>query len=60
MNSMLEAMFHGKPMILIPLFGDQQLNSRNAVRIGTGTLIERSSLNKKTLTDAIQRTLGNK
>ncbi|KIH56445.1 UDP-glucoronosyl and UDP-glucosyl transferase [Ancylostoma duodenale] len=60
MNSMLEAMFHGKPMILIPLFGDQQLNSKNVMRIGTGALIERSTLNKKTLTDAIQRTLGNK
>ncbi|KIH66062.1 UDP-glucoronosyl and UDP-glucosyl transferase [Ancylostoma duodenale] len=60
MNSMLEAMFHGKPMILIPLFGDQLVNARNVERIGTGTIIERSSLNKKTLTNAIQRTLGNK
>ncbi|RCN30630.1 UDP-glucoronosyl and UDP-glucosyl transferase [Ancylostoma caninum] len=60
MNSMLEAMFHGKPMILIPLFGDQLVNAKNVERIGTGTLIERSSLNKKTFTDAIQRTLGNR
>ncbi|EYC07006.1 hypothetical protein Y032_0072g645 [Ancylostoma ceylanicum] len=53
-------MYHGKPMILIPLFGDQQLNSMNVVRIGMGTLVERSSLSRKTLTEAIQRTLGNK
>ncbi|RCN29434.1 hypothetical protein ANCCAN_24812 [Ancylostoma caninum] len=53
-------MFHGKPMILIPLFGDQLVNAKNVERIGTGTLIERSSLNKKTFTDAIQRTLGNR
>ncbi|EYC05229.1 hypothetical protein Y032_0083g1655 [Ancylostoma ceylanicum] len=60
MNSMLESMFHGKPMIVIPLFGDQQLNSKNVIRIGTGMLVDRNNLNKNTLTEAIQRTLGNK
>ncbi|EPB75471.1 glycosyltransferase family 28 protein [Ancylostoma ceylanicum] len=59
MNSMLESMFHGKPMIVIPLFGDQQLNSKNVIRIGTGMLVDRNNLNKNTLTEAIQRTLGN-
>ncbi|KAK6052607.1 hypothetical protein COOONC_09888 [Cooperia oncophora] len=60
MNSMLEAMFHGKPMIVIPLFGDQQLNARNIQRHGVGTLIERHRLNKYTLRQAIQETLGNR
>ncbi|KHJ89459.1 glycosyltransferase family 28 protein [Oesophagostomum dentatum] len=60
MNSMLEAMFHGVPMVVIPLFGDQQLNSRNIQRRGIGTLVERNKLNKKTLTAAIKKTLNNK
>ncbi|KHJ75958.1 hypothetical protein OESDEN_24423 [Oesophagostomum dentatum] len=60
MNSMLEAMFHGVPMIVVPLFGDQQLNSKNIQRRGIGTLVNRNELNKKTLTEAIQKTLNNK
>ncbi|RCN26220.1 hypothetical protein ANCCAN_28060 [Ancylostoma caninum] len=59
MNSMLESMFHGKPVIVIPLFGDQQMNSKNVIRIGTGTVIDRNNLNKKSLKEAIQKTLFN-
>ncbi|KAK6733177.1 hypothetical protein RB195_017128 [Necator americanus] len=60
MNSMLEAMFCAKSMIVIPLFGDQQFNSKNIQRRGLGTIVERNHLNKRTLTEAIKTTLGNK
>ncbi|ETN71044.1 hypothetical protein NECAME_04739 [Necator americanus] len=60
MNSMLEAMYCAKGMIVIPLFADQQFNSKTIQRRGLGTIIERNHLNKKTLTEAIQTTLGNK
>ncbi|KAK5981804.1 UDP-glucoronosyl and UDP-glucosyl transferase, partial [Trichostrongylus colubriformis] len=49
MNSVLEATFAGKPMITVPLFGDQYLNAKNVERRGLALLIDRSSLNKDTL-----------
>ncbi|VDP55921.1 unnamed protein product [Heligmosomoides polygyrus] len=60
MNSMLEAIFHGKPMVVVPLFGDQQLNSKIAKKRRVGILIERHNLNRKTLTEAFQNTLTNR
>ncbi|VDL77587.1 unnamed protein product [Nippostrongylus brasiliensis] len=59
-NSILEAIFHGKPMIVVPLFGDQPLNSKNVHKRGLGTVIEKHRLNKMTLTEAIRKTLGNR
>ncbi|VDM69239.1 unnamed protein product, partial [Strongylus vulgaris] len=60
MNSLLEAMFHGKPVIVVPLFGDQQYNSKIIQKRGIGIIVEKNKLNKETLTEAIQRMLDNK
>ncbi|KAK6044055.1 UDP-glucoronosyl and UDP-glucosyl transferase [Cooperia oncophora] len=58
MNSILEATFAGKPMVAIPLFGDQFLNARNLRRQGRAVMIERNSLNRDTLIAAIRETLA--
>ncbi|KJH45125.1 hypothetical protein DICVIV_08820 [Dictyocaulus viviparus] len=60
MNSILESMFYNKPMIVVPLFGDQQMNSRVVQKRGIGVIIEKNLLNKETLTEAIRKTLQNK
>ncbi|VDM79094.1 unnamed protein product, partial [Strongylus vulgaris] len=60
MNSILEAIYYAKPMIVVPLFADQQCNSKNVERKGLGILLKRHLLNKKTLTNALKRIMGNK
>ncbi|KAK6732032.1 hypothetical protein RB195_016420 [Necator americanus] len=60
MNSMLEAMHHGKPMIVVPLFADQQMNAKTVERRGLGIVLARHHLNRETLTEAIKQTLENK
>ncbi|KAK6038632.1 hypothetical protein COOONC_23863, partial [Cooperia oncophora] len=57
MNSVLEATFFGKPMVVIPLFGDQYLNAKNMERRGMAVLIDKSKLNKDVLTAAIAEVL---
>lgn len=57
---LLLQIFHGKPMVVVPLFGDQQLNSKIAKKRRVGILIERHNLNRKTLTEAFQNTLTNR
>ncbi|ETN85063.1 glycosyltransferase family 28 protein [Necator americanus] len=59
MNSMLEAMHYGKPVIVIPLFGDQLHNSRNIPRLQIGNILDRTRISQKTLTEMIKKTLGN-
>ncbi|VDK67527.1 unnamed protein product [Cylicostephanus goldi] len=60
MNSLIEATYHGKPLIVVPLFGDQQYNSKLVQKRGIATIIEKNQLNKNTLTEAIQEMLSNK
>ncbi|PIO72824.1 hypothetical protein TELCIR_05226 [Teladorsagia circumcincta] len=58
MNSVVEATFAGKPMVVIPLFGDQFLNAKNTRRGGRAVMIDRSKLNKDVLVAAIRETLS--
>ncbi|VDM66868.1 unnamed protein product [Strongylus vulgaris] len=60
MNSLLEAMFYGKPVIVVPLFADQQYNSNIIQKRGIGIVVEKNKLNKETLTKGIQRILGDR
>ncbi|PIO72823.1 UDP-glucoronosyl and UDP-glucosyl transferase [Teladorsagia circumcincta] len=58
MNSILEATFFGKPLVVVPLFGDQYLNAKNVERRGMAVMIDKSELNKDTLTAAIREVLS--
>ncbi|PIO66215.1 UDP-glucoronosyl and UDP-glucosyl transferase [Teladorsagia circumcincta] len=58
MNSIVEATFAGKPMVVIPLFGDQFLNAKNTRRGGRAVMIDRSQLGKDVLVSAIRETLS--
>ncbi|PIO71141.1 hypothetical protein TELCIR_06970 [Teladorsagia circumcincta] len=58
MNSVLESMNFGKPMIVVPLFADQQMNSKAVQRRGLGVVIEKHLLSKDVLSAAIQKVLN--
>ncbi|PIO66214.1 glycosyltransferase family 28 protein [Teladorsagia circumcincta] len=58
MNSILEATFFGKPLVVVPLFGDQYLNAKNVERRGMAVMIGKNELNKDTLTAAIREVLS--
>ncbi|KAK5978486.1 UDP-glucoronosyl and UDP-glucosyl transferase [Trichostrongylus colubriformis] len=58
MNSIIEATFSGKPMVTIPLFGDQFLNAKNIQRRGIAVMIERNELNRDTLVAALREVLS--
>ncbi|KAK6030128.1 UDP-glucoronosyl and UDP-glucosyl transferase [Ostertagia ostertagi] len=60
MNSILESMNFGKPMIVVPLFADQQMNSKAVQRRGLGVVIEKHLLSKDILSAAIQKVLHDK
>lgn len=58
--SSTESIYHGTPIIGIPIFGDQFLNMARAEANGYGIKIDYQSLNAKDLVDAINRMLTDK
>ncbi|KAL6737302.1 hypothetical protein Aduo_010957 [Ancylostoma duodenale] len=46
-GSMMESAVHGKPLIVIPLFGDQTRNAKTVVKYGFGIHLEKSNLLKR-------------
>ncbi|KHJ93689.1 UDP-glucoronosyl and UDP-glucosyl transferase [Oesophagostomum dentatum] len=56
----LPEMNFGKPVIVIPMFADQQHNSKIIERNGLGVILEKHNLNKKMLTEALKKVLENK
>ncbi|EYB99340.1 hypothetical protein Y032_0123g1151 [Ancylostoma ceylanicum] len=55
----MEAATHGKPLIVVPLFGDQTRNAKLVEKYGFGILLEKSRLLQSTvLHDAIDKVLS--
>lgn len=55
----VESVWHGRPMLLIPFFGDQHRNTMRAVRAGYGKYLPYSKINNETLLNAVQELLTN-
>ncbi|XP_055619397.1 UDP-glycosyltransferase UGT5-like [Toxorhynchites rutilus septentrionalis] len=53
-----EALFFGKPMVGIPIYGDQMMNIRRAVRTGYGVLLEYHDITETTVHRAINTVLS--
>ncbi|CAH0395930.1 unnamed protein product [Bemisia tabaci] len=53
----LEAMSEGKPMVGIPMFGDQSLNLRTLEDQGVAKLIKYDEITNETINDAVQEML---
>ncbi|XP_044263532.1 UDP-glycosyltransferase UGT5-like [Tribolium madens] len=58
--STTETIYHGVPILAIPIFGDQKMNARSAVTSGYGVYLAFNELNEETLTTSINKILNNK
>ncbi|KAL6733568.1 hypothetical protein Aduo_004206 [Ancylostoma duodenale] len=58
-GSMMESAIRGKPLIVVPLFGDQTRNAKLIVKFGFGIMLEKARLqDSKVLHDAIGKVLN--
>lgn len=59
LGSITEAMYHGVPIVGIPIFGDQGGNVAQVVREGWGISVNFDELSESLLTDAVLKVLEN-
>lgn len=59
MNGMLQAAYHGVPMICVPFFGDQFDNSITAKHFGMAEILYKESITNESLLNAINTVLNN-
>lgn len=57
--STTEAVYHGVPIVGIPLYGDQQMNLVNAESNGIGRGLPFNQLTEEKLTNVVQEVLTN-
>lgn len=57
--STTEAVYHGKPVIALPVFGDQFLNAGNIELRGIGKYIRFRDLTEENLTSMLNEFLNN-
>ena len=58
MNSILEALFCGASMVVIPFMSDQPVNARCIEKLGVGKRLEYADVNKDTLKDYVLSVLS--
>ena len=54
MNGVWEAVYHGVPVVAVPLFGDQYDNAQRLVSRGMGVKVDISTLTSDELADSIR------
>ena len=59
MNGMLEAAYHGVPMICVPFFADQFDNSVAAKYFGMAEILHKESITEESLVTLISTVLNN-
>ena len=59
MNGMLEAGYHGVPMICVPFFADQFDNAVTTKHFGVGEVLLKEQMTKENLANAINTVLNN-
>lgn len=58
LGSITESMYHGVPIVGIPMFGDQETNVAQVVKDGWGASVSFDDLTEEKLTAAIKEVLG--
>ncbi|KXJ82204.1 hypothetical protein RP20_CCG015146 [Aedes albopictus] len=53
-----EALYHGKPLVGIPIFGDQPMNIQKAVRSGYAVLLDYDDITEKNVEKALDAVLN--
>ncbi|KAL1378322.1 hypothetical protein pipiens_004019 [Culex pipiens pipiens] len=53
-----EALFHGKPVVGIPIFGDQTMNVQRAVKTGYGVELLYKDITEENVENALNKVLG--
>lgn len=59
LGGLTETIYHGKPTILIPIFGDQHSNAENARQFGIGLQLDYLNLTEASLSWALNEVLDN-
>ena len=59
LNSVLEAAYHGTPMVVLPLFGDQPANAMKVQEAGIGIILDLQDLTPFHVTNAIIEVIQN-
>lgn len=54
-----EAIYHGKPLVVIPIFGDQKMNAMRTVTNGYGVRVDYSNLTETSFSWALNEILSN-
>jgi len=54
-NSVMESMYFGVPMVLIPQQPEQQLHAQRVVDMGLGVMLEKETVNVTMLREAVER-----
>lgn len=55
-----EAIYYGKPLVTIPIFGDQKLNAARSASTGYGVRVDYNNLTETSLSWALNEVLSNK
>ncbi|XP_039481622.1 UDP-glucosyltransferase 2 [Drosophila santomea] len=58
-NSVTESLYHGVPMVVLPIFGDQPLNAALLVNSGYGVSLDLQTLTEDAFREAINEVLEN-
>lgn len=58
--STTEAVYHGVPVVGIPILGDQKMNMASAEKLGFGRTVQFNELSYETLSAAINEVLNDK
>jgi MGT family glycosyltransferase len=54
-NSVMESLYFGVPMVLIPQQPEQRMNAQRVVDMGLGIMLEKETVNATTLREAVER-----
>jgi MGT family glycosyltransferase len=54
-NSVMESMYFGVPMVLIPQQPEQQMHAQRVVDLGLGVMLDKGSVTTSTLREAVER-----
>ncbi len=55
MNSAMESLYYGVPMVVIPQQGEQALTARRIAEMGLGIALEKEAVDVTTLREAVER-----